>query len=50
MLKLTVISVLLCIGPLKLMPFNELCLLYGIAGLWTEVYVYGYIYMENIMW
>ena len=39
----------LCIGPLKLMDFNDLHLLFGITGFWTDVYIFLYIYRYNIM-
>ena len=48
-LKLTVNSVLLCIGALELMHFNDLHLLFvSFTDLWTEVYFYGYI--GKILW
>ena len=49
LLKLTVISALLCIGLLKVMHFNDLHLL---LTSFTELYRYTclYRYMDGILW
>ena len=47
--ELTIISALLNIGPLKLMHFNDLCLLFtNFSELYRSTYIYTYI--DGVLW